>query len=126
MATFWPDGLWTAELGRQTGVSKRRGELSAGARSKESERDKERGVGEGRKSSPNDTIGAFANNVLNIILLADIEGNLARRRRVIGGIRAGHVGFGLAGYAQRFARTRSRRRRGRKSSKWLMAMPSKV
>ena len=58
MATFWPEGLWTAELYEVS--------MSFGGDIKRP-----------MPNVPNDTIGALANDILNIVLLTDIEGNLA-------------------------------------------------
>src|SRR5688572_4479414 len=58
IATFWPDGLWTAEL--------REVSLDTGG-----------STATNVANLPDNAIGAFANDILNIILLADIEGNLA-------------------------------------------------
>lgn len=68
IATFCPDGLWSAELWVQC---------------------QHHNNSNPRRSIPNYSISSLANNVLNIILLADIEGDLPRPRRV--GLTLGHA-----------------------------------
>lgn len=84
MATFCPDGLCIAELGR--GEEKRvsnwvvvppvaRGSL---------------GLYLCLRDSPDNTVSALANDILNVVLLAYIEGDLAGAGR-IGGLSSRHL-----------------------------------
>jgi len=60
MATFWPDGLCSAELFL--------GQRLLGSR-----------IDEGmRVNLPDDSVGAFADYILDVVLFRDIEGNLPR------------------------------------------------
>lgn len=64
MATFWPEGLCMAELGKMVS------------------HDNQCTTPDKAPDSPDDTIGTFADDVLNVILLADVERDLAGTRRV--------------------------------------------
>lgn len=65
MATFWPEGLCIAELGGGR-VSDQRSFFKVTRAS----------------DSPDNSIGALADDILNVVLLAHIEGDLAGASRV--------------------------------------------
>jgi hypothetical protein len=55
IATFWPEGLWIAELPRSAHIDRRE-----------------------EVSLPDNTISTFADYILDIILLGDVEGDFPR------------------------------------------------
>lgn len=58
IATFWPEGLWSAELLTISMCFPRLPSYYSG--------------------SPDDTIGTLSNDILNIVLIGDIERDLSR------------------------------------------------
>lgn len=79
MATFCPDGLCIAELGR----GERKGQQF------ESFYPRVRGSEFASQDLPDNTISSLADDILNVVLLAHIEGDLARAGWV-GGLSSRH------------------------------------